>query len=155
MFQLTKEEANLLLSTKEYHTGTPKYNFSAYSPFAVIEQGVSMLSSVLRNDIAIKVNISIMREFVAVRQYVLSNEVQSKEIQDLRNRIRELEMQGEKTLRIISNLGEETPGSRNDLSEDIRNEIDNIYIVQTEMADKKSNKKTIHPIGFIIHDKEH
>jgi len=96
-----------------------------------------------------------MRAFVAVRQYVLSNEVQSKEIQDLRNRIRELEMQGKKTLIIISNLGEETPGSINDLSEDIRNEIDNIYIVLTEMADKKSNKKTIHPIGFIIHDKEH
>ena len=153
MFQLTKEEANLLLSNRVYQTGTPNYNFSAYSPFAFTEQGVAMLSSVLRNEIAIKVNISIMRAFVAVRQYVLSSEVQSKEIQDLRNRIRELEMQGKKTLIIISNLGEETPGSINDLSEDIRNEIDNIYIVLTELADKKSNKKAIHPIGFIIHEK--
>ena len=95
-----------------------------------------------------------MRAFVAVRQYLLSSEVQSKEIEDLRNRIQELEMQGEKTLRIIRNLGEETLGSINDLSEDIRNGIDNIYIVLTELADKKSSKKTIHPIGFIIHNKE-
>jgi len=82
-----------------------------------------------------------MRAFVAVRQYLLSSEVQSKEIEDLRNRIQELEMQGEKTLRIIRNLGEETLGSINDLSEDIRNGIDNIYIVLTELADKKSSKK--------------
>jgi len=113
-----------------------------------------MLSSVLHNDIAKKVNISIMRAFVAIRQYVLSSKVQSKEIEDLRNRIKELEVQGEKTLKIINNLGEETLGSINDLSEDVRNEIDNIYIALTELADKNSNKKTIHPIGLIIHDKE-
>ena len=52
MFHLTKDEANLLLSKRVYQTGTPKYNFSAYSPFAFTEQGVAMLSSVLRNDIA-------------------------------------------------------------------------------------------------------
>lgn len=51
-----------------------------------------MLSSVLRNEIAIKVNISIMRAFIAVRQYVLTSEIQSKEIDDLRNRIKELEV---------------------------------------------------------------
>jgi len=44
MFQLTKDEANLLLSRRVYQTGTPKYNFSAYSPFAFTEQGDAMLS---------------------------------------------------------------------------------------------------------------
>ena len=37
-------------------------------PFAFTEQGVAMLSSVLNSDIAIQVNINIMRAFVAVRQ---------------------------------------------------------------------------------------
>lgn len=154
MFQLTTKEANLLLSSRVSQTGTPQYNFSAYPPIAFTEQGVAMLSSVLRNEIAIKVNISIMRAFIAVRQYVLTSEVQSKEIDDLRNRIRELEVQGEKTLRIITNLGEETLSSINDLSEDFRNELDGIYLALTELAENKPKEKTIKPIGFIIHNKE-
>ena len=154
MFQLSTEEANTLLSSRVYQTGTPKYNFSAYSPFAFTEQGVAMLSSVLRNDIAIKVNISIMRAFVAIRQYVLASEVQSKEIDDLRNRIKELEVQGAKTLTMIHNLGEDTLGSITDLSEDIRNEIDGIYLALTELAENKPKEKMINPIGFVIHNKE-
>lgn len=61
MFELTKEEANSLLSSGVFQFGTPQYNFSAYSPFAFTEQGVAMLSSVLRSDVAIKVNINIMQ----------------------------------------------------------------------------------------------
>ena len=72
MFQLTKEEANSLYSSGVFQAGTPQYNFSAYAPFAFTEQGVAMLSSVLNSDVAIEVNISIMRAFVAVRQLLLS-----------------------------------------------------------------------------------
>jgi len=128
MFQLTQTEVNNLINIGVSQFGTPQYNFSAYMPFAFTEQGVAMLSSVLKNEIAVKVNISIMRAFVAVRQYVLSSNVQSKEIDELRHRIKELEIQGEKTLRVIVNLGEEMLGSINDVSEDMRNEIESIYI---------------------------
>ena len=116
MFQLTQNEANNLTSIGVSQIGTPQYNFSAYNPFAFTEQGVAMLSSVLRSEIAIKVNISIMRAFVSVRQYVLASDIQSKEIEFLRNRLNELEMQGEKTLRVIKDLSEETLCSMNDLS---------------------------------------
>ena len=153
MFQLTKEEANSVLTNRVFQNGTPQYNYSAYAPFAFTEEGVAMPSSVLRNDIAIKVNISIMRAFVIVRQYMLAGEVQSKEILELRNRIKELEVQGDKTLRIINDLGEETLSSINDLSEDIRNEIDSIYLALTELSDKKSKEKP-KPIGFITYEND-
>jgi len=47
------------------------YNVGATKIFAFTEQGVSMLSSVLRSKIAIEINISIMRAFVVLRQYAL------------------------------------------------------------------------------------
>ena len=154
MFQLTQAEANNLISIGVSQIGTPLYNFSAYTPFAFTEQGVAMLSSVLRNEVAVKVNISIMRAFVAVRQYILSSNIQSKEIDELRQRIKELEIQGEKTLKIIKNLGEEMLGSINDVSEDMRNEIDSIYLALTELGENKPNNKKRRPIGFINHENE-
>lgn len=154
MFQLTQKEANNLISIGVCQIGTPQYNFSAFMPFAFTEQGVAMLSSVLRNDIAIKVNISIMRAFVTVRQYILASDVQTKEIEDLRNRLKEVEIQGEKTLRIIKDLSEETLSSMNDLSEDIRNEIDCIYLALTELTENKPKEKPRKPIGYIIHENE-
>ena len=154
MFQLTQVEANNLIPIGVSQIGTPLYNFSAYTPFAFTEQGVAMLSSVLRNEVAVKVNISIMRAFVAVRQYILSSNIQSKEIDELRQRIKELEIQGEKTLKIIKNLGEEMLGSINDVSEDMRNEIDSIYLALTELGENKPNNKKRRPIGFINHENE-
>ncbi len=154
MFQLTQKEANNLISIGVCQIGTPQYNFSAFMPFAFTVQGVAMLSSVLRNDIAIKVNISIMRAFVTVRQYILASDVQTKEIEDLRNRLKEVEIQGEKTLRIIKDLSEETLSSMNDLSEDIRNEIDCIYLALTELTENKPKEKPRKPIGYIINENE-
>lgn len=108
MFQLTKEEANSLYSSGVFQAGTPQYNFSAYAPFAFTEQGVAMLSSVLRSPIAVKVNINIMRAFVSVRQFVLTNESNTKEIEYLKHRIEELEHQGVKAFAMIERLEEET-----------------------------------------------
>ena len=154
MFQLTSNEVKALLDSRVCQIGTPQYNFSAYNPFAFTEQGVTMLSSVLRSEIAIKVNISIMRAFVSVRQYVLASDIQSKEIEFLRNRLTELEIQGEKTLRVIKDLSEETLCSKNALSEVIRNEIDGVYLALTELAVNKPKEKPRNQIGYIIHEKE-
>lgn len=64
MFVLTKEEANLLLSIGvSQNVIPPAYNFGVAMPMAFTEQGVAMLSSVLRSKVAIEVNISIMRAF--------------------------------------------------------------------------------------------
>lgn len=131
-----------------FQAGTPQYNFSAYAPFAFTEQGVAMLSSVLRSPIAVKVNINIMRAFVSVRQFVLTNESNTKEIEYLKHRIEELEHQGVKAFAMIERLGEETLEAINDLSEDNRKEFDNVYLALSQLADKKKQSKPRNPIGF-------
>jgi len=83
MFQLTKGEwqeviticDNLLLETAK---------FSPVTPYAFTEQGVAMLSSVLKSKKALQVNIAIMRAFVFIRQYALTHK-------DLTEKIKELE----------------------------------------------------------------
>lgn len=72
MFELTNEEAIELINMGVSQSVIPfGYNVGASKIFAFSEQGVSMLSSVLRSKIAIEINISIMRAFVALRQYAL------------------------------------------------------------------------------------
>ena len=86
MFVLTQEEANLLLSIGvSQNVIPPDYNFGVAMPMAFTEQGVAMLSSVLRSKVAIEVNISIMRAFVLMRQMVIGYE-------ELLRRIEELEV---------------------------------------------------------------
>lgn len=69
MFELTKSEWQEVITICDNLPQTVK--FSPALPFAFTEQGVAMLSSVLRSQKAIEVNISIMRAFVALRQYAL------------------------------------------------------------------------------------
>ena len=84
MFVLSKEEANLLLSIGVSQNVIPHdYNFGAALPMAFTEQGVAMLSSVLRSQTAIEVNISIMRAFVLMRQMVAGYEELLKRIEEL------------------------------------------------------------------------
>lgn len=84
MFVLTQEEANLLLSIGvSQNVIPPAYNFGAAMPMAFTEQGVAMLSSVLRSKVAIEVNISIMRAFVLMRQMAIGYEELSRRIEEL------------------------------------------------------------------------
>lgn len=84
MFVLTQEEANLLLSIGvSQNVIPPAYNFGVAMPMAFTEQGVAMLSSVLRSKIAIEVNISIMRAFVLMRQMAIGYEELSRRIEEL------------------------------------------------------------------------
>jgi len=70
MFQLNKEEFENLRS----HFGTPSHwGGRRYAPYAFTEQGVAMLSSVLRSKRAIQVNIEIMRAFVRLRRILASH----------------------------------------------------------------------------------
>ena len=83
MFQLSPSEMQNLMSqnviSSEQHGGRRKL------PFAFTEQGVAMLSSVLRSEKAIAVNIGIMRAFVAMRQYATNYEALAVAIKKLEN----------------------------------------------------------------------
>lgn len=69
MIELTKNEWGELVTSCDQLPETIKHSYIL--PYAFTEQGVAMLSTVLRSETAIETNISIMRAFVALRQYVL------------------------------------------------------------------------------------
>jgi hypothetical protein len=70
MFQLSKEEFDNL----RFHFGTSSvWGGRRYPPYAFTEQGVAMLSSVLRSQRAVQVNIEIMRAFIRLRQMLASH----------------------------------------------------------------------------------
>ena len=105
-------------------------NYTRYAPFAFTEQGVAMLSSVLKSDVAIAANISIMRAFVQVREYLMATSSISTELKELRAKVDLLTLQREEDL-----------GALNDLSEDVRQDIDNLYIAIGELSSRLEEKK--------------
>ena len=97
MFQLTEEEFNHL----RFHFGTSSWGGSRYMPYAFTEQGVAMLSGILRSPIAVQVNINIMRAFVKVRQYAFSSPINQAELLQLKEQIKLiLSRQSEMNLRL-------------------------------------------------------
>jgi hypothetical protein len=81
MFQLTKIEWQELITICDKLPEGVK--FSPATPFAFTEQGVAMLSSVLKSKQALQVNIAIMRAFVFMRQYALSHRDLTEKLQEL------------------------------------------------------------------------
>ncbi len=138
MFELTQEEFNSLRS--QFVTSNKRGGIR-YMPFAFTEQGVAMLSSILKSETAIEINISIIRAFVAVRQFLSVANNNNKEIEDLKQRMKALEEGTEDTIAAI-----------NDLSEDTRKELDDIYLALSQLADKQkqiTKKNERKPIGFV------
>jgi len=80
MFQLTEQEVEIL----RYQIGTSRWGGRRYLPYAFTEQGVAMLSSILRSEQSVRVNIEIMRAFVRLRQVMTTRT-------DLARRLHELE----------------------------------------------------------------
>ena len=84
MFQLTKTEWQELITICDKLPNNIK--FSPALPFAFTEQGVAMLSSVLKSKKALQVNIAIMRAFVFIRQYALSHKDLTEKLQELESK---------------------------------------------------------------------
>ena len=126
MFRLTAEE---VLNMRSQFVTASKRNTSA-PPFAFTEQGVAMLAGVLKSPIAVAASISIMRAFVQVRQYLLTTASMSAELNELRAKVDLLALQREEDL-----------GAVNDLSEDVRQDIDNLYLAIGELSSRIEEKK--------------
>ena len=125
MFQLTPEEVKMMSQI----VISSKRKASA-PPFAFTEQGVAMLSGLLKSDVAIAANIAIMRAFVQVREYLLAASSLSAEVKELRAKVDLLALQREDDL-----------GAVNDLSEDVRKDIDNLYLAIGELSSRMEEKK--------------
>ena len=93
MFQLTAAEV-AKLNLSQIVTGSEKHRDPRLRPYAFTEQGVAMLSSVLRSKRAITVNIEIMRAFVKLRQIFVSNA-------ELSRRLDEMESKYDKQFKVV------------------------------------------------------
>ena len=81
MFQLTRAEFENLKS--QIAISSSKWGGRRHAPYVFTEQGVAMLSSVLRSKRAIEVNIAIMRTFVRLREMISSNKALARRLSDL------------------------------------------------------------------------
>ena len=134
MIELDIEEYNAMIACSRSQIVTLNKNgrgFNVkYRPFVFTELGVAMLSSILKSETAIQVNIGIMRAFSQVRQYLLSASTVPAELKELRAKVDLLAMQQEENL-----------GAINDLSEDVRQDIDNLYTAIGELSSRIEEKK--------------
>lgn len=86
MFQLTREEMEAL----RFQTGISKPSGRGgrrYLPYAFTEQGVAMLSSVLRSERAVQVNIAIMRAFVKLRELLATHKDLARKLDELERKL--------------------------------------------------------------------
>ena len=89
-FQLTKEETeNLRLQIATSSLETENYGGRRTLPYVFTEQGIAMLSGMLKNEIAVKVSISIMNAFVEMRKFIISNGQLFQEINIIKDKLLE------------------------------------------------------------------
>ena len=105
MFELTKEEFDILRCrnfTSKGRGGT------RYMPYAFTQEGVAMLSGLLRSDVAVQANIFIMRAFVKMRTTLAFAERLSIDLEQLRHQVSELNHYLEDVMRDQNDINEET-----------------------------------------------
>ena len=136
MFQLTAQEWENMSS--QIVTTSPNKRPKTALPYAFTEHGVIMLASLLRSDLAIEVSVFITRAFVAIRNYIMSTNHLESELNAIKAKLELLERNDEENLEAV-----------NDLSEDIRKEIDNIYMAIAALSVKPTEPpKPVNRIGF-------
>lgn len=158
MFQLTKEEFLKLKSSLIFQIGISNDSTLTHNgitstgrggtrtlPYAFTEQGLAMLSGVLTSDIAININISIMRAFVEFRHMAatLSLPSTNADVAQLRKDFEELKLDIEDILH-----------DQNDINEATRAQLDAISTALSELQSKEPRKRERRPIGFIVPDEK-
>lgn len=145
MFRLNKSECEqLILNGVSQNVIPPNYNIGASDMFAFTEQGVAMLSAVLRSPIATIMSVNIMRAFVEMREQMAQLSNNALHIENLR-----LELQNQKA------YIEEILRDQNDTNELIQGQLDALTDSMAELSVKidalnQGNKTKRTPIGFVI-----
>lgn len=141
MFELSREDGNEIIRLGvSQNVIPPGYNTGSSLIMVFSEQGVAMLSSILRSKTAIQINISIMRAFVAIRQLIISspsNTELKKEMNELKEYI------------------EEVFTDYNDINEDTRTQLElmNEALAELQVKYKAANKPR-RPVGFNVNYNE-
>ena len=132
MFQLNKEEFEKLRNDLIFQNGISNWGGTRKLPYAFTEQGLAMLSGILNSDIAIDVNINIMRAFVAIRRMAASlpKPDASADVVQLRKDFEELKLDLEEILH-----------DQNDFNESTRIQLDAISEALAELQSKEVRQK--------------
>jgi len=142
MFELSESEYNALKDRLRSQIASleidGKGKYPKYSPFAFTEEGVAMLSGVLRSSVAVQVNRAIMRAFVAMNNYLIQVSQYSAELAELRSRLLLVEREVRENLEAM-----------NDLSEDVRRDFDTVFEAIGALSVKLPEaRKPAQKIGF-------
>lgn len=137
MFQLTDEEWEALRFQNGIIKKGGRGEHTKYLPHAFTEQGLAMLSGLLNSDIAIQVNINIMRAFVAVRQIIALPPSQT--FAELKKDVEDLKIYIEDILADQNDINEETA---------MQLELINQSLAELQMNKQKEDRPR-KPIGFI------
>lgn len=88
-------------------TASGKYRNKGHLPYAFTEHGVTMLASVLRSEKAVEMSIAVVRAFIALKQYALKHQDLTGQLQELRDRLGEHDVQLNSIYDAIENLLDE------------------------------------------------
>ena len=138
MFQLSEDEFSNLIS----QNATSSWGGLRKRPYAFTELGIAMLSSVLSSEIAIQVNINIMRAFVAMRHAISSIATQDLKIEKIEHKLDSLSVYIEDVLR-----------DQNDINDDTATQLELINQTLAELQAENAVRKTFQerkPVGFKI-----
>ncbi len=149
LFEVTPQEQNNLRypngtsnSSENQHdtdlrhqNGTSSWGGNRYNAFAFTELGVAMLSSVLKSETAIDINIKIMRAFVELRRLT----------QTAANNYNELRIE----IQNVKDYIEDILADQNEINEEYRTQLDAISTALAELQSKDSPQKPRKRIGFI------
>lgn len=143
MFELTAEEVSALRCQNGI-LKTRRGQHSKYLPFAFTEEGVAMLSGVLRSKVAVQVNINIMRAFVAVHQAIAALQSSELRYEQLSRKVDQLNAHVEEILHDQNDI--------NQLQSQFNNELALQIEVINDALDQLRGKKTEpdNPIGFKV-----
>jgi len=151
MFELTKEEHDLLRC--QFGTLKQRGKHSKYLPLAFTQEGIAMLSGLLRSPIAIQVNINIMRAFVSMRKTLAILSKQELSMVQLHNSINQLNRLVDDILRDQNDINE----MQEKVNQDVYNQIDVINFMLSELQNKIETSLPLSlgkPIGFRIEKEE-
>ena len=141
MFELTPEEvSSLRCQNGILKPGRGQH--SKYAPFAFTEEGVAMLSGLLRSKIAIQVNINIMRAFVAVRQAVSALQTSELHYEQLSHKVDQLNAYVEEILHDQNDINDQQEQTNNEVAL----QIEAINDALDQLRDEKAKPRK--PIGF-------
>ena len=142
MLKLTKNEANeLILIGISHFVISPDYNPGPGQVFAFTEEGVAMLSAVLRSPVAVNVSIEIMRAFVEIRNHLAATGRLSVELAELRASRLSVELAELRArMDLLQKVGEENAEHIDEMSKELRQELDNVYAALSELAGRAEDE---------------